>query len=443
LSTRFLINKMKHVKFVVLLSLLAPFVLGCNGGTDSETRDSRAVEAGNHVAEAELVAGVNRFYVEGLELVPVEIIPVAPKKPGADICKFRVAQEGGLGPAFVYVDPFTGLVKGYTDNSVWQQDADDIIRGYYPGKYAEYVEYKKTSQMARKAELARRAALRRGAGGLEGELKPKPAWSCFGWPRKRKSTEDKDRIRRVFGEQAEQPANKEWRERREARERVAREWDKLLEWKPEYEKVSKEQAFEKAKPILQYFGQPLNITRYYFGDEGFYGPETWHIMLNLDYEGVPFLGKRFQVEISRYSGRVASLKYEPIREVPKRVASPISKADALKIAGKSVRKNDAFKWTFFRRVQEHEVDYDVDMEDIREYIVLPATYPGMSRKEQAIIGKMSPTEPRYCWEVPFAVTMTRSHDQDIPEDKRSYFLFIVYVDMETGNIIRSGPRIAG
>lgn len=395
----------------------------------------------NTLSDSEMVASMNSFFSNLFGMMPGEIAAVEPQKALAETRTFRVALGEEKRVAFVSIDSASGAVRRYSDTSVWRQDRDGIVREFFPEKYTEYLEYRKKSEAEEEAERTRIAAVNQEAGGQKGAVKKASPWSCFGQPEEKQIRKENARIKEAVGKQIRQPQDVEWRERREAFERVASEWDKLLEWKPEYAKFSKEAAFEKIKPVLEHLGQPLDITSYYFGDESAYGPEHWHILINLEYQGVPFLGKRLHVEVSRYSGRVASLKYDPITKVPKRVTSPISKADAWKIAGKSIRKNSAFKWTLFRRAQEYEVNYKVNMGNITQYIALPEASPSVSRKERAIIRKMSPTQPRYCWEVPFTYKMIRSNGQYIPEKKRSNTLFVMYVDMETGNVIQSGPRV--
>lgn len=419
---------MKDIPRFLVVSLLASGVLGCGNGVIPRTEVRSDTPPGPLLPDAYLTSAVRSFCVDALNIVPLEITPLTFELKAVTTRTFRVIHHDGLNTSLTSVNPVTGVVMGYSAQSVGEQEAESIVREYYPEKYAEYVEFKKNCQKEQEAERAWEAALHRDEG------------SSVSTPSQSQEQKPDSHSQEMSREQAEQlaPAIKS---RREERDRVAKEWNKLLEWKPEYERVSREAASEKVKPILQHFGLPLDMRRFFWGQSMTDEKDRWIIVFYLDYAGIPCLGKSLRINISRFSGTVISVDYDPITEVPKQVASPISKADALKIASKSVGKNDAFKWTFFRRAQEYDVNYDVDMEDIVEYIALPEAYLGMSRKERAIIKKMSPTEPRYCWEVPFTYTMTRSYDQYIPEEKRGASLFVVYVDMETGNVLHAGSRM--
>ncbi|HUX65661.1 MAG TPA: hypothetical protein VMV42_00805, partial [archaeon] len=167
---------------------------------------------------------------------------------------------------------------------------------------------------------------------------------------------------------------------------------------PDLAVVPKERAFERAKPLLEFFGQPSNIEDYSVVKEA---GNLWKIERRFSYNGKPFLGKVLSIQISASSGRVGMIYYRPIVEVPNAVSAPISKEKALKAATRSMKKNDFFKWRLFGFVT---VDYDVKLDDISTIIALPEANQFMTRREKSAIAKLSPAEPRYCWCVRFMST---------------------------------------
>ena len=106
--------------------------------------------------------------------------------------------------------------------------------------------------------------------------------------------------------------------------------------------------------------------------------------------------------------------------------APISKSEAVNAAQRSMRKNENFRWRLFGHVT---VDYDVNLDQVWEVIALPEVYPTMGETDKSAISKLPPTEPRYCWVVPFKST----EKEDRIEVSGVTF---VYVDMETAQVIR-------
>lgn len=195
---------------------------------------------------------------------------------------------------------------------------------------------------------------------------------------------------------------------------------------PEPAVIPKERAFEIAKPLLEFFGQSLNIEEYSVEKEA---GNVWQIHRRFSYNGTEFLGKVLSIQISASSGRVGMIYHRPIVEVPKTVPAPISKEEALKAATKSMKKNDYFKWRLFGSVS---VDYDVKLDDISTVIALPESNRFMACREKSAIATLSPTEPRYCLGVPFMFTEKHpGHDVS----GRYY----IYVDMKTAQVIRCWP----
>jgi hypothetical protein len=208
---------------------------------------------------------------------------------------------------------------------------------------------------------------------------------------------------------------------------------KIPEWTPEYEVVSKDEAFVIARRVFERFDQSLEIEDYTFSKEQGVGGDKhgyWWIRRQLSYDGVSFLDRYIGVYVSRYSGRVGSLSYRPIVDPPTKIETKIDKSEALRLAKKSMRRRPYFKWRLFGTVS---VDYEVDPEDIEEFIVPGGVDGGNAEVYSTSDSELYTARPRYCWQVLFRFT---ENQPDLVGYEADYSIWAVYVDMETGKVIR-------
>lgn len=201
-------------------------------------------------------------------------------------------------------------------------------------------------------------------------------------------------------------------------------------WRDQYVRYSQEDAFKQIGPLLAYFKQPLDIGAYRIRSDESSGHGRWIFTVFLQYEGVPYIGKRLSVQVSQYSGSVVEIIHEAITSRPQSPEITIGRSKALDAATRSMRRNEHFKWRLFYGDQWAEVDYDVDLQNIVKVIVLPQSVAGMHESERKYIDALPPSQPRYCWQVPFEFTANFSNG--LERESRHY----IYVDMETGRVIR-------
>lgn len=138
------------------------------------------------------------------------------------------------------------------------------------------------------------------------------------------------------------------------------------------------------------------------------------------------------MDVSKYSGTIVGITHEPIIDKPQTPEKSISKSEALDVAVDSISRNEHFKWRLFRGNQWAVVDYDVDLQDIVKVIALPESISSMHKSEKKYIDELSPSEPLYCWRVPFAYAAMDSNEPELPIDST----WFVYVDLETGRVVR-------
>ena len=128
--------------------------------------------------------------------------------------------------------------------------------------------------------------------------------------------------------------------------------------------ISKEQAMEKIKELLQRLGTGKNlvIDKVYFEDSSIspvsghdenllYG--AWVVTGHLSYNGIYCAGAGMRIEISAYSGKILLYYYHPLYSVPKTMEEKITPTQALQI-GKDLLEN-----YYGRRFSTDELDEPV------------------------------------------------------------------------------------
>jgi hypothetical protein len=183
----------------------------------------------------------------------------------------------------------------------------------------------------------------------------------------------------------------------------------------EYDRISKEQAFELAKPVLKYYKLPLDSREY-----NIFVPSDhseWMILRSFSYKGIKCFGRAIIIKISRYSGLISHIHYAPV-VLPKEGNEKISKQDALNIAKKWVASHEQsfFKQFAFR--------YDGDTNKIEKIIAPPAALSFSKEEKEYIASFTKEGVVRCCWRV-------RVYAKGDPNKIISSFR----VDMETGTVI--------
>ena len=196
--------------------------------------------------------------------------------------------------------------------------------------------------------------------------------------------------------------------------------------------------FEIAKPILGYFGLPVDFFEYevlapseidmqtkrrggfshvYRGHDN-----IWAVARDFDYNGVPYSGKFFTMFISGVTRRVISIRHKPILLFPEPVETNITQSEA---------------WELVVARKEAEGDFDVEgVENPTDSIsmkIVERLSPVQDLKEDLFGPKRKPSRgPHYYWVVPY-----KYHAQKTLWTPAGVEVATMYVDVETGDLYRT------
>lgn len=206
---------------------------------------------------------------------------------------------------------------------------------------------------------------------------------------------------------------------------------KIMGLKPEYidedeKTLSSNEAFVAVKPILSYFEQPLEQADYTIKDS--ISGTSWSISRVFEHLGVPYLGARIYISISKKTGLIRKFHYNPIVNFPSPPEKEITKAEALKIAQREVPKM-VFKTNLYQfGTSKHKMEVLAGTDDILKVILEVDESNYSSQYPFITVGTGS---PRYCW----AILVQKSWKHDWSSSWASGPGRFLFVDIETAEII--------
>lgn len=180
---------------------------------------------------------------------------------------------------------------------------------------------------------------------------------------------------------------------------------------------SREEIFEKIKPLLEYFELPEKIEEYKF----YLSPakDTWRVIQNITYEEVPYRMAGFKIDVLSDTCEITSFVYVPVR-VPTNIKPQLdTETNAREIAKKWLIDSEYFKKEYGFLGDVHRY---VD-ESKKGKVVI--TFP-----VNAFVTREIPKEKRefmYAWEIPF---IWKAYG----ENKG-----VIWVDVETQQVVGAGP----
>lgn len=423
-----------NTKGRVLLALIAlalPFSqLSCKEPpTIEQSVPSIDVEG---LSESELHEGIRAFYDTVYGVKQIEIRVASERiKTEQNQKAFKVLYDDNLRGDVIRVNVITGQVVECTSNG-GGNGYSQLIKAQNPEKYAEYLAYQDKKKKRRVEADARQVK-------SEAEYREKLKNPEFRASEKaaRERMENPENLTKEEKERVEN-----WREERrkkyeaERNDTERKEWEEYLAWKPEYAKVPEVEILERIKPVLDYYNLTLNKERCLYQYN--LNVPSVNIHYELEHEGIVYQHAALVMRLDLYSGYIHYIEFEPIGEILiEQVASPVSKADAVKVATVVMRDNEAY-FEFSSRSETIDYEFGDRMEDIIPVIIRPAQYSSIPRDKKAYVASL-PREPRYCWRVPFNCYM----DKEIREVGKKPYLKPVYifVDQETGKVVNGwvGP----
>jgi hypothetical protein len=311
-------------------------------------------------------------------------------------------------------------------------DYSQLIKAQNPEKYAAYLAYQDERKKRRVEADARQVQ-------SEAEYREKlknPEFRASA-KAKRERMENPENLTKEEKEWLEN-----WREERRKKyeadlnDTERNEWEEYIAWKPEYARVTEVGILERIKPVLNYYNLTLNKERCLYQYN--LNVPSVNIHYELEHEGVVYQHAALVIRLYLYSGYIHYIDFKPIGEIPiEQVVSPVSKADAVKVASVVMRDNEAY-FEFSSRSQTIDYEFSDRMEDIIPVIVRPAQYSSIPEDKEAYIANL-PREPRYCWRVPFNCYMEKEMRE---VGKRPYLRpEYIFVDQEAGKVVNGwvGP----
>jgi hypothetical protein len=178
-------------------------------------------------------------------------------------------------------------------------------------------------------------------------------------------------------------------------------------------RLSPQQVFSKAVPLLQYYSLPMNISEYSIAFSDHVGC-VWEVKKELSIDGIPARGRGIQILFSADSGRILSVFYRPL-VAPPPTASPIPKAEAVTIV-------DSWLRTFPTSSRSRGI-VTANEEEVRH--VVATGYRHLLEGAQ-FLKQAAAQQASHCWEVPFTV-----------EEQGHTFTLMAWVRMEDGVVFDS------
>jgi hypothetical protein len=186
--------------------------------------------------------------------------------------------------------------------------------------------------------------------------------------------------------------------------------------------VSEGQAFEAAKPVLRWYGLPLEREQYDIRpDKGTLPPQFLRIARQHSFQGVPCRARGVSVVVSMFEPTVSWVSYDPVT-IPEEDFISVSQEEAL---------GTATEW--MGRIREFQKDgvgyvFTKNLEQIKKVITPPLNIPIRGEKQPQDNGfRLDKTY--YAWSVPVTFSVNGR--------KVKWF---VYVDTKTGKIITCGDN---
>ncbi len=194
---------------------------------------------------------------------------------------------------------------------------------------------------------------------------------------------------------------------------------------PEREPLSKEEAFAKAKRLLEYLEQPVRMEDYVLIE---WDHSTWQIGRQSEHDGIPYWGAGIRIRVKRDTGRIWTVFYRPILHLPEPGETKVTESEALATAKKVTRRKHLWE----RLIGRVKVDGSLSSDSIEKCIVLRE---GNGEGEGETSDLPAP-EARYCWSVEVKFT-------DLQNGHEHPRISYVNVDVETGEVVTftSGPDL--
>lgn len=427
---RLILSTMDRVLLALIALALPFFQLSCKEPPTIELSvPSIDVEG---LSESELHEGIRAFYDTVYGVKQIEIRVASERiKTEQNQKAFKVLYDDNLRGDVIRVNVITGQVVECTSNG-GGNGYSQLIEAKNPEKYAAYLAYQEKKKQRRVESDARQVK-------SETEYREKlkdPEFRASAMAM-RETMENPENLTKEEKERLEN-----WRgERRkkyeaELNDTERKEWEEYVAWKPEYARVTEVEILERIKPVLDYYNLTLNKERCLYQYN--LNVPIVNIRYELEHEGVVYQHAALLIGLDLYSGYVHYIDFKPIGEIPiEQVASPVSKADAVKVAAVVMRDNEAY-FEFSSRSQTIDYEFSDRMDDIIPVIIRPAQYSSIPRDKKAYVANL-PREPRYCWRVPFNCYMEKEMRE---VGKRPYLRpEYIFVDQETGKVVNGwvGP----
>lgn len=152
--------------------------------------------------------------------------------------------------------------------------------------------------------------------------------------------------------------------------------------------ISEGEAFEKAKPVLNFYGFPIGLAEYSSHFEENKRRSYWAFTKKFEKGGIPYRGAFFTISIWALTGDIKFTSYHP-PVLPGTHDVVISKEEALEIAKKFIDSDE-----YFASGTGRAAEIEASTDDVIEIIGAPNNEYKLGGEE------LHPTETYYCWEVP-------------------------------------------